>query len=233
MSEGKDWQTTIEALAESAPRAANALRRTLDAHPELGSTAEAMATTCQMLLRCLRSGGTLYLCGNGGSYADAQHIAGELVKSFQRRRPIPDDLRTRLLTYPGGESLALHLERGLRAMPLGTNGAAASAVENDSPARYMAYAQELYALARPGDMLIGISTSGNAQNVYNAAVTAKALGLTVIGLTGERDSRLSTIADAIIRAPATVTAEVQACHIRLYHALCEMVEDEEFGDTPR
>jgi len=233
MRENAPWQSTVEKLAEFAPLAANALRRTLTAHPELGSAAEAMAYAAQALLRCFRGGGTLYLCGNGGSFSDAQHIAGEFVKSFQRRRPIPDELRARLLAYPGGELLAAHLERGLRAMPLGTNGTATSAVENDSPARYMTYAQELCALARPGDVLIGISTSGNAQNVYNAAVTAKAVGMTVIGLTGERDSRLSTIADATIRAPATVTAEVQACHIRLYHTLCEMIEDEEFGDAPR
>ena len=119
-------------------------------------------------------------------------------------------------------------------MPLGTNGTATSAVENDSPTRYMTYAQELLCIGAAGRCVDRHQHQRQrAERLQRRVVTAKAVGMTVIGLTGERDSRLSTIADATIRAPATVTAEVQACHIRLYHTLCEMIEDEEFGDAPR
>ena len=133
-------------------------------------------------------------------------------------RPIPEGHRQRLAAQPGGEALAGALQRGLRTVALGANPALASAVENDSPQRGMGFAQELYALARPGDVLLAISTSGEAQNVLNAVSVAKALGLSVIALTGERESRLSAAADVVLRAPATETAEVQGWHIRMYHA---------------
>jgi D-sedoheptulose 7-phosphate isomerase len=181
------------------------------------------------LARCFRAGGTLFLCGNGGSMADALHVSGELAKSYVRRRPLPERLHARLAAQPDGELLARNLEPGLRAVVLGANPSLASAVANDAPDRDVNLAQELLALARPGDMLLGISTSGNARNVLYAAQTARALGLTVIALTGEDGGRLAELADVTVRVPARRTDRVQELHVQCYHALCEMLEIEFFA----
>lgn len=213
--------------AVSQPEA-EVLQRLVSAHPELQEASTALAAAFRLLSVAFRTGGTLFVCGNGGSMADALHISGELDKSFRRPRPIPDVHARRLSALPGGEAIATHLQRGLRTVVLGTNLSLSSAVDNDTSLRGMAFAQELYALARSGDVLLGISTSGEAQNVVNAATVAKALGLTVIALTGERDSRLSALSDVVLRAPATDTAAVQGWHIHMYHALCDMLEVDAF-----
>ncbi len=204
--------------------------RLVAANPELTEAAEPLAAAFRLLSTAFRAGGTLFICGNGGSFADALHIAGELNKGFLLPRGIPYGHRRRLADQPGGDALADALQGGLRTVVLGANPSLATAVENDNPQRAMVFAQELYALARPGDVLLAISTSGGAQNVLNAVATAKALGLSVIALTGQRHSRLSTAADIVLRAPAVDTAAVQAWHIHLYHALCEMLEADAFGE---
>ncbi|MCS7221292.1 MAG: SIS domain-containing protein [Anaerolineae bacterium] len=163
--------------------------------------------------------------------ADALHISGELLKSYARPRPLPERIRQRLLAAPDGERLAASLEGGLRALVLGANPSLASAVDNDNLQRAMGLAQELYALARPGDVLLGISTSGNARNVCLAAQVARALNLRVIALTGERDSELGRLADVTIHAPGILTGRIQEQHVRIYHALCAMLEDHFFGSV--
>ena len=198
--------------------------------PALAEVVADLARAFRELARCFRAGGTLFLCGNGGSMADALHISGELLKSYARRRPLPDRLRARLASQPDGELLARNLEPGLRAVVLGVNPSLTSAVANDMPDRDVNLAQELLALARPGDVLLGISTSGNARNVIYAAQTARALGLTVIALTGESGGRLADLADIAIRVPARRTDRVQELHVHCYHALCEMLEAEFFGE---
>jgi len=208
--------------------AAEVLRRLVSAHPELRESSTALAEAFRLLSVAFRTSGALFVCGNGGSMADALHISGELDKSFRRPRPIPEVHARRLTALPEGEAIATHLQRGLRTFVLGTNLSLSSAVDNDTALRGMGFAQELYALARSGDVLLGISTSGEAQNVVNAATVARALGLTVIALTGERDSRLSALSDVVLRAPATDTAAVQGWHIHMYHALCEMLEVDAF-----
>ncbi len=182
------------------------------------------------LSRCFKGGGTLFLCGNGGSMADALHISGELLKSYARRRPLPPRLRDRLVAQPDGEQLARSLEPGRRVVVLGVNPSLSSAVANDMPDRDVNLAQELLALARPGDVLLGISTSGNAQNVYRAGQVARALNLPVIALTGEDGGKLARLADIAIRAPAQRTDRIQELHILCYHALCEMLEETFFDD---
>jgi len=189
-----------------------------------------LARAFRELARCFRAGGMLFLCGNGGSMADALHISGELLKSYARRRPLPDHLRVRLASQSDGELLVCNLEPGLRAVALGVNPSLTSAVANDMPDRDMNLAQELLALARPGDVLLGISTSGNARNVAYAAQTARALGLTVIAFTGEDGGRLADLADVAVRVPAHRTDRVQEFHVQCYHALCEMLEVEFFDE---
>jgi len=198
--------------------------------PALGGVVADLARLYRELTHCFRAGGTLFLCGNGGSMADALHISGELLKSYARRRPLPDRIRARLASQPDGELLARNLEPGLGAVVLGLNPSLASAVANDMPDRDVNLAQELLALARPGDVLLGISTSGEARNVAYAAQTARALGLTVVALTGEGGGRLAALADVAVRVPARCTDRVQELHVQCYHALCEMLEVEFFGE---
>lgn len=185
------------------------------------------------LSRCFKTGGTLFLCGNGGSMSDALHISGEMLKSYATRRTLPDRLAARLRTQPEGELLARNLEPGLRAVTLGSNPTLASAVANDMPDRDVNLAQELLALAHPGDVLLGISTSGSARNVRYAAQTARALGLPVIAFTGQDGGPLAGLADVVLRVPEKRTDRVQELHIQCYHALCEMLETAFFAPDAR
>ena len=200
---------------------------------EVATRNEAMAGVVEELQRAyqvialsLKSGGTLFLAGNGGSMADALHISGELLKSFARARPLPEHLQQKLSAQPEGALLARNLQSGLRAVVLGANPALASAVANDMPDRDVNLAQELLALARPGDVLLGISTSGNARNVALAMQTAAALGLRTIGMSGQGGGRLAQLAEVMLRVPAQETARVQELHIQCYHALCAQLEED-------
>ena len=213
----------LEHLQKGYPAVAG-LYADLLQHPALGSIAAEVARAYMAITSALEKGGTLYLCGNGGSFSDALHISGELLKSFARPRPLPEGIRSRLLAKPYGAELAGHLQAGLRAHVLGCNLALATAVANDIPLGGIGYAQELCALARPGDVLLGISTSGRARNVLLAVSTAKALGLTTIGLTGEQDNPLSALVDIPLRVPESETYRVQELHLALYHQLCLMLE---------
>lgn len=198
--------------------------------PDLAGCVEALTALHDVLVRCYDSGGKLLLCGNGGSNSDAVHIAGELCKSFERKRPVPVDLAARLENLPFGDELARHLERGLPAIALGLNSALKTAIENDSPLRDIAFAQETYALARPGDVLLAMSTSGNARNCLLALSTGKALRLTTVALTGPHGGRMATLADIAIRAPGDSTKTVQEAHIVLYHTFCAMIEAHYFPE---
>jgi D-sedoheptulose 7-phosphate isomerase len=194
-------------------------------HPALAAAVDDLIAGYEAIAAGQARGGCLYLCGNGGSMADAMHISGEMLKSYTLPRPLDADLRARLTAAgPDGEMLATTLERGLRAAVLGLNHSLSSALENDVAAPAIGYAQELLVMARPGDLLLGISTSGNARNVCHAAQVARARGLTVISLTGQAGGALAPLADIAIRAPATQTDRVQEMHQRLYHCLCEMLE---------
>jgi phosphoheptose isomerase len=192
--------------------------------PDLSSVRVDLLRGYRALAQTLECGGTIFLCGNGGSFADALHISGELLKSYERRRPLPAALARRLAAQPGSEKLVENLQTGLRAVVLGANVALGSAVQNDFAVDRLGYAQELLALARPCDAVVGLSTSGNAVNVLQAVYTAKALGVATIVLTGEAGGRLAPIADVTIKAPARGARPVQELHQPLYHALCSLLE---------
>ncbi len=166
----------------------------------------------------------LFLCGNGGSFADAMHISGELLKSFKRRRSLSQADKMVFSQSEYGDILAESLEYGLPCTVLGLNHALFSAVQNDCKVESIQYAQELYALGVKGDMLLAISTSGNALNVLYALATAKALGVKTIGLTGHIGGKLAQYAEIVIKAPETSTESIQEHHIVLYHALCVLLE---------
>ena len=206
------------------------LSEMLSRRPDLEPCVESLLALHQALVRTYDSGGKLFLCGNGGSCADALHIAGELCKSFERKRPVPKPLADKLKDKPFGDELAHHLEQGLPAITLGLNSALKTAVENDSPQRDIAFAQELFALASPGDMLIAISTSGNASNCLMAMSIAKAVGLTTVSLTGPHGGNMAEFADIALRAPGHSTKTIQEAHIVLYHTFCAMIEAHYFPE---
>lgn len=175
------------------------------------------------------AGGTLLVCGNGGSAADADHLVGELMKGFVSRRPVGDETRTSLLASAGsdGAYLADSLQGALRAISLSAHTALATAIANDVAAD-MVYAQQVHGFGRAGDALLAISTSGESLNVVRAAQVARAAGLTVIGLTGAAGGRLAGLCDVCIRVPYSSVTEVQERHLSIYHALSLMLEREFF-----
>ncbi len=179
----------------------------------------------------LRSGHTLFICGNGGSAADSEHIAGELMKSFILPRPLDDALRDKMTAlFPDhGEYLAGQLQRGFRVVALTGHPALATAMANDVTAD-LVFAQQVVSLGRAGDLLIGITTSGNSTNVCHAVRVAQALGMQSIALTGENNGEIDGLADIVVRAPAAETFRIQEYHLPIYHFLCIDVERQFFGD---
>ena len=173
----------------------------------------------------------LLIAGNGGSAADSEHIAGELMKRFKIARPCPPEFAEKLKSIDSerGENLAKNLERGLMAIPLVAHEALTTAYINDVDGLGV-FAQQLYGFGRPGDVFLGISTSGNSKNVMSATVVARAIGIKVIGLTGATGGELSKVADVTIRVPETETYKIQELHLPLYHCLCLMLEDRFFGE---
>lgn len=198
-------------------------------YPKLIGCREDLLRALELLSQGFRRGGTLFTCGNGGSAADADHIVGELAKGFLKKRPVPAKLRAALTVYPDGEALADGLQGGLPAVSLHSQSALLTAFANDCDPS-LVYAQAFLALAKPGDMLLAISTSGNSRNVVNAAKLAKVRGAAVIALTGERPSKLSALADCAIRVGDTETYRVQELHLPVYHWLCAGVEEAFFAE---
>lgn len=194
----------------------------IEKHPELVCVKESVAKAVELIATTHKDGGKILLCGNGGSYADCEHIAGELLKGFIKKR-VPEGKELKHLTEGLGE-VALKLQRGICAVPLPSVSGALSAYINDAEPS-LAYAQLVYAMGRPGDLLIAISTSGCAENVVNAAKCAKALGLSVISLTGESGGELLDLSDVCVRAPENTTYKIQEYHLPIYHAICLEVED--------
>ncbi len=174
-----------------------------------------------MLVSCFRSGGKLLLCGNGGSAADCAHIVGELAKGFRKKRPLPEALQRAVGTD--------RLQLGLPAIDLTSNAALIAAVNNDQGGEFV-YAQQVMAYGRPGDVLLGISTSGNAKNVLLAAKAAKALGLHTLALTGQDGGALAPLCDLALRSDETETYLVQEDHLLFYHRLCLRVEEAFFPE---
>ena len=191
-------------------------------YPALETCRADIRAAFELLAGSFRDGGKLMLCGNGGSAADCEHISGELLKGFRLKRAIPAaDADTLARLYGDtGKKLATMLQRGLSSL--------STAVANDTDAE-MVYAQQVYAAGRPGDVLLGISTSGNAANVCSAARVAKAFGMRAVGLTGADGGALHTLCDVSIRVPAREVYRIQEYHLPVYHCLCAMLELEFFG----
>lgn len=196
--------------------------------PELASLSPPLTEAAAALCACHARHGLILACGNGGSAADAAHICGELLKGFCHTRPPAPAQLLSLERHLEDAALAAKLQQGIRAVNLSEASAILTATANDlSPE--LVYAQQVFALGRPGDVLIGISTGGNASNVVRALQTARATGLLTIGLTGAKGGRMAPFCDLLLSVPETETFKVQELHLPLYHALCAMVEAELFG----
>lgn len=206
------------------------LDQLLARYPSLQVCAEDIEEAYRILENCYLHDGKLLIAGNGGSAADAEHIAGELMKRFKTPRPVPVEFAEKLIAVDPvrGPSLARNLERGLMAIPLVAHEALTTAYINDVDGLGV-FAQQLYGFGRPGDVFLGISTSGNSKNVMSATVVARALGIKVIGLTGAGGGALAEVADAAIRVPETETFMIQELHLPVYHCLCLMLEEKFFG----
>ncbi len=196
------------------------------AYPSLEPCRVAIDEAARALIAGFAAGGKLLLCGNGGSCADCDHIAGELAKGFLKKRPLPAALRQGIeRALPDeGAALADALQGGLAAISLAAHPALLTAFSNDVNPQY-AFAQQVVAYGRPGDVLVGISTSGNARNVAAAVATARAAGMVTIGLTGASGGRLRGLVDIAICVPAHETMRIQELHLPVYHALCAEVEE--------
>lgn len=202
------------------------LKKLIDRHPELEQNAGAIERAFTMICNSLEKNGTLFLCGNGGSAADAEHMAGELLKGFMKKRPLPAAVKKRYEEQfgPDGLEIASKLQGGIKAVALTSHPAFATAFLNDVDGSLI-YAQQLNALGSAGDILLGISCSGNAENVRKAMIVARMKGIGTILLTGSGSGSCVKTADCIISTPCRETFMIQEYHLPVYHTLCMMLED--------
>lgn len=194
-------------------------------HPDLIGCKKEIETACGWITAAFRKRKKLLLCGNGGSAADSDHISVEFLKGFMSKRPLSAAQKKKLISTAGekGRFIAGRLQIGFPAIPLTSLNTLLTAFANDV-APELSFAQGVNALGDRGDLLFGISTSGEADNVIYAAMTARARGLKTIALTGKGGGRLAKVSDLSIIAPGTVTPDIQELHQPIYHAICREVE---------
>ena len=203
----------------------------IERYPVLENRKQEIIKAYLVMEECYLNGGKLLIAGNGGSAADSEHIAGELMKRFKLPRPIEDEFAQKLQKIDAirGKKLAETLETPLTAIPLVAHEALSTAYINDVDSETI-FAQQLLGYGKKGDVFLAISTSGNSKNVMYATVVAKALGLKIIGLTGKDGGELSNIADIAVKVPERETYMIQELHLPIYHCWCLMLEERFFGE---
>lgn len=199
------------------------LNELINRYPILSECKEQLLCAAASIISAYEKDGKLFICGNGGSAADADHIVGELMKGFLKKRPIDANKKEEMSKRFNDNDLLDKLQVGLPAISLSSISVLNSAFCNDVEPEYI-YAQSLFGLANENDILIAISTSGNAKNVAAAAKVAKMLGVTVIGLTGKGGGKLKELSDICICAPESETYKIQELHLPIYHYLCANTE---------
>jgi D-sedoheptulose 7-phosphate isomerase len=206
------------------------LNHLIDRYPKLIVCKEDIMRAYELLEAAYQNGRKLLVCGNGGSASDSEHIVGELMKEFKLKRKIYGNQATALKEIDPelGQVLADNLQGALPAISLTGHSSLQTAYMNDAVPE-LVFAQQVNGYGQTGDVFLGISTSGNSQNVLYAAIAAKAKGLKVIGLTGQCQNRLMQYADVCICVPEVDTYKVQELHLPVYHCLCMMLEDKFFG----
>lgn len=202
----------------------------IDRYPVLKQIKSEIINGYLILENCYLNGHKLLIAGNGGSAADSEHIAGELMKRFKIQRPVSTEFVNQLISVDPerGAKLARELENALTAIPLVAHEALSTAYINDVDGLGV-FAQQLYGFGNEGDVFLGISTSGNSKNIMYATVVARAVGIKVLGLTGADGGELARVADVAVRVPEFETYMIQELHLPIYHCWCLMLEDKFFG----
>lgn len=198
-------------------------------YPSLRACESDLDKALELMRKTYESGGVIYVCGNGGSCSDSDHIVGELMKGFLSRRPPLESESEKLRElFPEITNVSEKFQRAIPAVSLTAQGAILSAFANDVDPGFV-YAQLVYGYARENDLVIGLSTSGNSLNVVNAIKAAKLRSAATIAMTGARGSKLSALSDVTLKAPETETFKIQELHLPMYHYLCAALEEELFG----
>jgi D-sedoheptulose 7-phosphate isomerase len=194
-------------------------------YPILQACEKDLVATFDLLAAAYKNGNKLLVCGNGGSAADSEHIVGELMKGFLKRRPISAEHASKLETAGGaaGKEIARRLQGTLAAISLPSQMSLLTATANDNDFD-MVFAQQVYGLGRPGDVVLAISTSGTSRNITNAVIVAKAFGLKSLALTGRSGGDLAALVDVAITVPSDNVAEIQELHLPVYHWLSTELE---------
>lgn len=197
---------------------------------ELAGLRPALLNGLRLLVNTVQSGGKILCCGNGGSASDAEHIVGDLMKGFLLPRTLPDREKERLTFLFGteGSRLGNMLQKGIPAVSLVSGVSLPTTFANDVAAEFV-FAQQVWGLGVKGDLVWGISTSGNSANVNHALRAARALGLATLGLTGKSGGAMAALCDVEIRVPADETPFVQELHLPVYHTMCAALEAEIYG----
>ena len=198
-------------------------------YPVLAETAPAIGKLIEMMIALYRADGTFFVAGNGGSGADAEHICGELLKGFCRKRPLDKADLEKLNSCGDEENFGAQLQNGLRAVSLLSHPALTTAFGNDVDPD-LAFAQQVWALGKSGDVMLGISTGGNASNIRKAFITARAKGIKTVLLTGNRHGICENYADLVIAVPEKETFKIQELHLPIYHTVCLAVEAAFFNE---
>ena len=203
----------------------------LERYPALQACEKELTAAFDLLVAAYQSGNKLLICGNGGSAADSEHMVAELMKGFLKRRPISTAHASQLEEAGGaaGKAVAGRLQGTLAAVSLPSQVSLITAIANDLDYD-MIFAQQVYGLGRPGDVLLGISTSGRSKNVSNAFLVAKAFGMKSIALTGKSGGDLAPLADVAIKVPSDNVAEIQELHLPVYHWLSTELEETFFPE---
>lgn len=199
-------------------------------YPALTKVENEIHNAAECLIKCYEQQRKVLVCGNGGSSSDSDHIVGELMKGFEKKRPVQESFKRQLLSISEerGKYLAEKLQQGLPAISLTAHNSLITAVANDMDADLI-FAQQVLSYGQHGDILIGISTSGNSNDVVDAVITAKAMGMIVIGLTGESGGKIKPFCDILINVPERRTSFIQELHLPVYHTLCMILENSFFG----
>lgn len=220
MEKCKEMKTTTE----------NILLKMLENYPKLSVCKEAIWDAALQMITCYKQKGKMLVCGNGGSAADSEHIVGELMKEFALPRRLSEETRQEFIKKFGDRAVYLcdNLQYALPAISLVSETALATAYSNDN-ASDLYFAQQVWGHGQEGDILLGITTSGNSDNVLYACKVAKFKNMVTIALTGRDGGKIKNEADIAIVVPERETFRIQEYHLPIYHALCAAVENEFFG----
>lgn len=200
----------------------------LEKHHQLKVNEGTIIEAFEQISDTFAAGGKLLVCGNGGSAADADHIVGELMKGFLSKRTLDVDTASRITQIDTSGELVEKLQMALPAINLAAHNSLVTAICNDTSSDLI-YAQQVLGYGKKGDILLGISTSGNSANIINAGIVAKALSMKTIGLTGANRGKMDDLFGLVIKVPESATANIQELHLPIYHTLCAMLEEEFFG----